>query len=498
MSTFLDKLIEFIDQKNLTFSELGRRSGIDKSHLNKIKNENIKTPSFETLSKIIGTLQLDPVEEKEFLTAYKITNMGENNYYRRQEVLKFFNSVSPSFFKTNSTEILRLNIENIPLEENGITYEGENRVNALVYKVILKELNNPMPGAVIQLIVQPEYKFLFEILCTQDLSHDCKIRHILCMDNKEATDVDGITHNLNNLKVVTDLVLAQCKYEPFYFYGSVNSHFRNNMLLPYLIVTSNYAIQLSHDLKYAVYHPEKSIVNVFQKFFNNALDSCNLMIQSFSTINDGLQYYINQCSAFGYPVKGCNGEPCLTAFLTPEIIQRHLTDDERAVNFLEVVSRYMSIQADTFHPDKLIEYFSIEGLEYFLKTGLLWQIPDYVLKPLSLQDRYNMLNEFYKNRIDTQTFMLKKDSPLSLGKLEVVTWVKGNISFIYEHLPDEYTSIFLLEKSLSFAFSDFFDYIGNIGGDKKRGTSLDNDIAYSNEETMDYIIKRISELSNKL
>lgn len=496
MSLFLDKLNELLNKKNLTFAELAKRSSLEKSHTNKIKNGDVKIPSIETITKIIGGLQLDPVEENELVAAYRITHMGESNYFRRQEVLSFFNSVCPPFFEVQSShESLKLNVEDISLQENCKIYEGEQHVNSLVYKVILKELNNSDSDALIQLIVQPEYKFLFKTLCAQDFASNCKIKHILCMDNKEDNTVDVISNNLNSLKVVTDLILAQCPYEPFYFYDSINSHFRNNMSLPYLIVTSDYAIQISYDLKYAICHSERNIVDVFQKLFNSALNRSKLMIESFTTNKDGIDFYIRQYTEFGYPIKGCNGEPCLTSSLSPKIIKKYLTNDVRAKNFVGLVSNYMSVQSESLPLNKLVEYFSVDGLEYFLKTGLIWQIPSYVLKPLEPADICKVLNEFYHKRRNTQTFMLKKDSPLILGKLEVMTWVKGNISFIYEHCPDEYTAIFLLEKSLSFAFSDFFDYIGNIGEDKRKQMPLDLNIAYSHEESMAYIKKRISELS---
>ena len=131
---------------------------------------------------------------------------------------------------------------------------------------------------------------------------------------------------------------------------------------------------------------------------------------------------------------------------------------------------------------RFTEYFTAEGLDYFCRTGHIWQLPAFAVDPLEPADRYELLRRFCSHRASTNTFLIKSDSALSLGKLEALVWRDKSVSFVYEHSPDQYTAFFLLEKSLSFCFTDFFAYIH------------ESDMACNHEESMRYIQRKMEEM----
>ena len=108
MNPFQKLLNEYIDAKDITIYALAKISGIERSFVQKIKNGS-RIPTDENIVHTLSqALMLTPSETMELLKAYRITKMGEENYYRREQVK---NTIT-SFCDTQITSRLITNNNN--------------------------------------------------------------------------------------------------------------------------------------------------------------------------------------------------------------------------------------------------------------------------------------------------------------------------------------------------------------------------------------------------
>ena len=105
MNPFQKSLNEYIDAKDITIYALAKISGIERSFLQKMKNGS-RIPTDEKIVHTLSqSLMLTPSETMELLKAYRITKMGEENYYRREQV----RNIITSFCDTQITSQLITN-----------------------------------------------------------------------------------------------------------------------------------------------------------------------------------------------------------------------------------------------------------------------------------------------------------------------------------------------------------------------------------------------------
>ena len=332
MSVFSAKLVQFAANKKVKMYQVAERCGIDRSTVYQIFKGDRQPGSLEVVSQLARALQLDPTQTEELSVAYKISRMGDLNYSRRQKVLEFFNSFCPGINPPEAAALLTPD----PSEERDVLTKpcgvcvGEEQVNAVVRTVVESELARR--DGLIQIMAQPEYQFLFQILCAASPADGCKIQHILCLENSEAADT--ALYNLRCLKTATDLLLAPAGYTPFYYYDNVNAHFRNHMLLPYAVITGTCAVQISYDLRRAVYYSGKEQAAFFRGIFDEALKRSTLMVKTLDTISDSLEFYLKH-NTQGPALCGCNAEPCLIPYLDRTMLEKYAKPIDNREELLE-------------------------------------------------------------------------------------------------------------------------------------------------------------------
>ena len=89
MSEFSQLLSEYIHKKNIRTYSMAEYCGIDRSLMYKIIRGKRTPSSPEIVDKISSFLQLTPGECRDLKTAYHITQVGYDNYYKRKDMLEF-------------------------------------------------------------------------------------------------------------------------------------------------------------------------------------------------------------------------------------------------------------------------------------------------------------------------------------------------------------------------------------------------------------------------
>lgn len=135
MNPFQKLLNEFIDAKEVTVYALAKISGVERSYIQKMKN-GTRMPNDEAfVHSLAQALMLTPAETMELVQAYRITKMGEDNFYRREHV----KNIITSFCDTQITSKLithNNNTQALDLQETHAYIDGTANINKLVKAVL--------------------------------------------------------------------------------------------------------------------------------------------------------------------------------------------------------------------------------------------------------------------------------------------------------------------------------------------------------------------------
>lgn len=462
MSSFSQKLQALIqpriDKGQLTIYGLARNSKIDRSSLYKFINGERLPASAAILDRLAEALRLSPSQAYELRAAYDISRMGEEHYLRRRHTLEFLNFFN-QYVGVPPAEALPLP-EPPPLPSGRAEVRtGVLPVNSLVQAVLGAEVARP--HGEILVIAQPDYDFLIHTLSALTLGRECSVQHILCLES-ESQEEDS-HYNLGCLRAIVELMLSLKSYQPYYYYDNITSHFKNSNALPYLIVTSECALQLSYNQKYAVCLRGAEYVAFFRKIFDDARRNAQLMLSNLDTVTDNICFYQNILQKCAAPHWVCSYSPHIVQCMDREQMEKYLYD---IPNREEIVHAFLSYcgSRDAIDQEKFpyIGFFTREGIEYFCRTGRFWQIPSSIYAPLEPRDRWELLRRFCKEFSPTFKNLLLRKAPTPFpAHLEVTSFWDGSIAFSYEHIPNQFRVLLLFEKSLASCFEDFFTYLEN-------------------------------------
>lgn len=481
MSMLSEKLKEIIRKKQIQMSALANLCDIDRATLYKyIKGE--RKVNAEAFQQLMEGLRLSPEERAELQTYYNIAEMGEEDYLRRKNTSEFLSGFLHKAQEA-SAGALPPRGQAQPMRE-GVLYGGLE-INRTVWSAVHTEIEKE--NGRIDLMVQPEYDFLFQLLPMLAWERkSCTVRHILCL---EATEKNGDNqYNLSCLKTVMQTLSADCDYVPHYYYDNVAAHFSNNNLLPYLVVTGDCAIQISRGMEYAVCHTGKEYVSFFRELFEKALQKTQPFCSKIHTVPENLAFYVQVALNEESPQYGCSAEPCFVPYLSRDMLERHVNWEIPGMKALvdQLMGYVHGMRKSWGKQNMLIDYFTLEGLDYFCDTGRFWQIPDFACAPLGPRDRYEMLRRYDTMWSDSRVHLMYRPCMPGLPiEMETLAYRDGKVSFMQGHANNTYTAFTLREKSLSFCFEDLLSFLEKSGG------------TYTQEETRAILQRKMEVLKSQ-
>ncbi len=132
----------------------------------------------------------------------------------------------------------------------------------------------------------------------------------------------------------------------------------------------------------------------------------------------------------------------------------------------------------------------MEGVKDFWETGRIREIPDEFYTPLDLKDRYYLLNMLYEISLNNNyNSLLVNSNKLQLtNNLVVSAMDDSSISLIYRQPGREATSFTLKEKSLTYSFFRFFEYL----------KCSDCDFILPQNKTLELLKEQLDDYKNEL
>lgn len=489
MDSFSKVLKDHISRMDIKIQNLAFISGVDRSLIQKmIKGDRVPADK-DVLERIILALMLTPRQAVELRNLYHIARIGEEVYQRHlmvKDVLECFGTVSnknDSLIKTTYFH----NFENVP--DNAI-FNGTHEINHLVKSVI--EIEATKKDASLKLVIQPDYSFLIENLAIMGSTYNnLVIEHVFCLQ-ESIKEKDENRYNLNCIKNIAPLLTSGCDYNPFIYYDDVHSHINSTSIFPYIIITSSHVVAISYDYAHAVLYQDISFHKLFSTIYNNIKFYTIALIEKLPSPAD-IYNYSRLEIVNNRGIKDSDlcftmfTQPCLMFFLTKGILSKYVLDFPGKDKLVELLSKKSEDYLNKIKSGyDYTTYFTLEGIRDFWQTGRIRELPDEFYKPLEKEDRLYLLNMLYDigQKYNYNSFLINKDTLQLTNRLVVSASDDSSISLIYHQPKKEAICFTLKEKSLTYSFFRFFEYLKG------------SDFIMSKNETLD-VLKQQIELFTK-
>ncbi len=480
MSEFSNILRQFIHEKNIKVYSLIKYCNIDRSTMYKIINGKRNPPSKDIVEKIGDFMHLTPLEYACFEEAYQITKIGAENYYRRKNAQDFLMNFPDNF--TISSPVSIPDFSSFQIPENipaCAAIQTHVELNYVLRSILLKE--SQIKKGKIALFLQPDCEYLFSLLSNLNLGHSLEIQQIFCLNNDTSLTPEHESYNLNYFQNIFPLYLRNTNSKIFYFYDNIHSHFFNLNVLPYFVLTSQYAVSFSSDYQYGIFYTDPTVVSQFWNLFHSFQEKCTPFFQVFTLTPDKVHMIQNLAlnTAETYLLQP---EPCMTPFISKEILKSALLENLPDRNhMLALLSDFFS--ANTKNLPGMHVYFTESGIRRFIQTRRLKEIPEDFYRPFLPQEQVQMLESLLPYCYQGLYRMIK--APLNQLPINLHLCINNNMGyFSFDNIDNQATYLMFNETGL---LSVFLDYL----------QSLEDACFYTPEETGDFIKAIIEELQQQ-
>ena len=470
MSLFSQLLTEYIHRKNIRTYSLAEYCGIDPSMMYKIIRGKRTPASIDTIDKISAFLKLTPGEYKELRTAYQITQVGYENYYRRRDMFDFLNnfqeianigSLAPSFMTMSEYPN--------PL----VALNNETEVNHAVFTAVTSQIQKGQGR--IRMLVRPDYQFLIHLLTSASPGgSNLVISHMICLNNTEQVTAAKKNYNLHCLMNILPLCACGYQYQPRYYYENVSSQLETFPLFPYLILTDEYAVVLSGTLQAGFLTRQQDLLAMLSRIFGHAAALSRPLLTKIDNIYDQLKYVQQILDADSAIEFTFQMTPCMTALLPAHYLDKYINPQlpSREIFIKHFEAHIRGTYARHVQRNHVL-IFSEEGIQEFLQTGHLEEYPSYVYTPFEKEDRIHLIRLLVGELRSGlyQMRMLKQ----SIGSVRsgANIYITPNAGYLLFTPLNSGTPIYLNieEAGLLQTFLDFFD-------------TMEESLFYSPEETI--------------
>ena len=473
MQEFHKLLTRFINEKNTTIYTLAKNTGIERSYIQKMKS-GARVPSEKsTILKLAKGLTLTANESAKLVEAYSIAKMGEGKYFQRTFVQNIISSFAE--VQTQNSLILECNTQNNLVMKNDVELiTGMPAIHKILKAVM--EIEASKEDGCIKIFAQPSFSYIYD--CISTLNSNTRVENIIVLykqDNYNATN-----YNLDVFQKLVPLFFSCPHFHPFYVHDHVDTIFNDTTVTPITIITSEYLLCISNNCKQALLIRDAQIRQLYLSSFDKKMLNAKPLFDTISACPD--EYFYNVASLMDFDSDSNYNimfQPCIVPYIPSNTVNACINTEVLTPEMLEQINNYLyniSFCHNTFHM-----VFTEEGLDLFLSTGKIIEIPHFMLraKPTKKQ-RLEIIANFITAIEDGNSIVhLVKPNMFNIPKPIVITAYSKQHVIIHHFDESGSIHIFRLEEiSLVNAFHDFLIWI------------QDCDLVYSQEESLE-IIKNI-------
>lgn len=447
MTDFSDKLKSFMKRNGYTTASLSKLCNIDRTVFHKYGTGDRFPTDIETVKIIADKLLLSVDDRSELIRLWRMEHIGKDLYLQREEIkgllegLNDFSSFSipSSKFVTNC----ELNTEDVVS-----TIKHELELQMMLRNILAFEASKNKFE--VRMCVQPIYHNLNNLFLEYSHTSTLSVTQLVCFHHHQNT----IVKNIQYVKNILPLVFGLPDYQVKIYYDDAEHHINNMSILPNLIITDEFVILFSYDLKEGIIYHEKQIHDFYSDVFQKMSDQCKCI----STYCQDPVEYINLLmnKKFKYLL---NQTPCLGNSFTKEFLENVLSSDipDRELMIQTLIAdmerRIPEYQAQSFYA-----FFTREGVVQFIQTGRDNEFPPEMYRQLSPEECKELIKAQIDSSITSGVINCLLDQSNFNYQSNVIVEVELGGIVIFQKPTDQFYRKFVIfnESSINEMFVDFF------------------------------------------
>lgn len=483
MNEFAKKLTYVIGKYCSSIQSAAKRLNIERPNLYKYMCGSRLPTSIDFVEKLANVLMMSTVERDELIELYKIEKMGDSVYRRRiiiRDVL--INASKTDFVKTSP--IINHYAHDFVNTKDCFPVYGINNVKNMIRCLI--EMESSKDNSHLQIVAPPTSEFLIGVLQSALFETKVKVEHIFCLEKTVRDDHENL-YNIECFKSIFPLLYFSNSYTPMYYYDTIATQMN---LMQYLIVLSDGGIGFSADYQFAVIYRSEEYLSFMNKLVDNVKKSTNNMVRPLNSPIDHAKLYSNNYEIGNHLVNILEPEPCFGAFFTDILINKKILPEiplrKEIVSAATQMYSLHKVQSKSKNPPCTI--FSNEGLDIFVKTGRIAEIPADIYEPFTVSERIELLEKLYDSMNDKiPTAIMIDINKLRLpNNLIISTYLDQSVQIVLIKQDSPPIYIVVNESSINFTICDYLSYLAN------------SNYAFSKSDALDIIALRIFELKKLL
>ena len=387
MSEFSSLLSSYIHQKGYSIRSLAKRTGIPTATLTKICS-GTRSPKNQRsrIDRIIEVLMLTPEQSKELAATLEKEIVGSGYYDSRANMCAFIEGLQCVIYPSR------------PLEGKAIlpvlaTAEKKADVYALVRSFLG---GGSSYSQKLDIYLQSHDPVLLEALSQLVRGGATRVRHIVALATTDGKSGGIDPRNLEKIRRIEPLLLdansQRGNYQAFYYYERAATPSNGLLQFPNVLISEHAVLQCTADYTHAICLGNRGIQRYFQRLFNSQLANCRPLTTVCQSIQDQIARYrsIMQAGNPQEPLRVLEWQPCLLWTLT-EQEALHLLP-ERIPFRREYLDSWLPYLRQLQQWRTMTLFFSLEGLNDFVQTGRLQELPEEILPaPLPVSVRIDLL-----------------------------------------------------------------------------------------------------------
>lgn len=480
MSIFSEKLQEYIQKSNMKIAALSKLSGVERSFIQKMLTGERIPGDPAVLQQLSEVLMLTPSQHRILSEAYAISKMGEPTYYRRVLVKRLIEETG-SFIQP--APVLRSHFSRPNFQRPEVlSLSGKAAVSDTLHLLIEEELSTEAPR--IKAVLQPECEAAAVLLQYARTCPLLSMEHIICFDSELQYQKEN-KYNLRCLQRALSFLFSSCQYSPYFYYESISARTGKTALFPWMLLGKDWVLTISQDEERALVVSTPDAAALYAGLFEEIRTECLPVLA-----HNSQHHYWN--SENWAPVRqemtySLQFEPCFGFFFTMDMVRKQIHRDyaqsEVLLSFLEQRQKQITLLEGT---RKNTSFFTAEGLDRFLETGFIAELPEGSYAPLPKTYRAELLRRMLVCiQNGSYTPYLIKTAKFRLSdKLGFLATGSQQVTCTCLHPLHGFTSLQLHEKSVAYSFCDFFEYLKETG------------LVYSKEESESLLRGRLKQVLN--
>lgn len=474
---FSEDLQKFMKTNSISMMDLSVETDIDRTVIYRyVKGTRIPS-DVNIVIRIADALQMSVSEKKHLLKEYDKLILGEPMVYSYQYVQNLLHSLNQPNDNFNIVESqwqikrkLKKNNELIELKskEEIVTYIIE-----LLRYIAEAESNTEKLFLVMQPTYEEVQRFLPHILKKKNI----EVEQIVCMEQ----NVNQSYKNLDLFYGVLPMCFSYAKYEVYYYYDVLKNHINNTTYFPNMLLIQDFVVQFDYKMRYGIAVQNSVYAATARKYYDLLRkESRNLMARGKSpeAIGDFLVYWSANNS--GVFFEQLYAGFCMDRQILENCVSSVPEKEELINSLLKSKGEWKGEEYITFNqmPINLISYGSRKGMEDFINTGCIKELPATLCRPLNCEERGLVLERMIilaqEKRIRYRLLADKFDLPDGIR----FCWDESKKRIVLSRITEkEIFQVVIEEQSIYKTFRMYLKYM-----EKKN-------LVYGEKESLKYLTK---------